>query len=69
MKITKTEPTKGQFVAMWEYKGVLWSQNTRILNGQREVFIDAHDENEFGDEWIEDPSVYPQDTEITFYQL
>ena len=69
MKITKTEPTKGQFVAMWEYKGVLWSQNTRILNGKREVFIDANDENEFGDEWIEDASVYPQDTEITFYQL
>ena len=69
MKKTKTEPTSGQFVAMWEYNGVLWSQNTRIFNGKREVFIDANDENEFGDEWFLDTPSYPQDTEITFYQL
>ena len=70
MKTTTTEPTSGQFVAMWEHNGVLWSQNTKINSrGEREVFIDAYDENEFGDEWIEDPSTYPRDTEITFYQL
>ena len=66
MKITKTEPTKGQFVAMWEHKGLLWSQNTRILNGKREVFIDHID---FASYALMGSSVYPQDTEITFYQL
>ena len=69
MRITTTEPTIGQFVAMWEYNGSLWSENLRVVNGVREIFIESSDFNEFGDEWVADYANYPPDTEITFYQI
>ena len=69
MKTTTTEPTSGQFVAIWEHNGALWTENVRIVNGSRERFIDYYEENEFGDEWVADDENYPRDTEITFYQL
>ena len=70
MTITTTEPTSGQFVAMWEHKGLLWCESLRINSrGDREMFIESYDGNEYGDEWVLDDANYPHDTEVTFYQL
>ena len=32
MKFTKTMPKTGQFIAVWEYNGVLWSETIKYKN-------------------------------------
>ena len=49
---------------------MLWCESLRINSrGDREMFIESCDGNEYGDEWVLDDANYPHDTEVTFYQL
>ena len=64
MRITKEQPTSGQFVAMWEYNGAMWSVTLRIKRGVRERFIEEDDI-----QWQIDSDKYPENSEMTFYQL
>ena len=55
MNTTKVMPTEGQFVAVWEYNGEMWSDTCRMVDGNFQVFItgtdgeDEHWTNESGD--------------------
>ncbi len=45
-------PTKGQFVEMWVYEGVLWSSTYR----HRDDLLERYDEE--GDQWVEEVYVH-----------
>lgn len=38
---SNTMPTKGQFVAMWNHKGKVWSATLRYSGDQLELFSDS----------------------------
>ncbi|MCK5612539.1 hypothetical protein KAR91_62285 [Candidatus Pacearchaeota archaeon] len=46
MKIVDEHPTEGQFIAVWEYDGVIWSEVRRWNNGKLEAYYDPIYEEE-----------------------
>lgn len=51
MKLVTTQPTSGQFVAVWEYNGVLWSDTYMWEDGK--LYQYAPDCEGSEDEWLE----------------
>lgn len=49
MKLVTAQPTTGQFVAVWEYDGEMWSDTYRWDNGDLFMF-DAEE-----DVWVHQP--------------
>ncbi len=44
MKASKVMPTDGQFAAVWEYKGNLWSDTFKWVDGRLMRFMNSDDE-------------------------
>lgn len=49
MKITDKMPKKGQFVAIWKFDNLTWSNTFRYNKGSFEVYNDETDEYEQSD--------------------
>ena len=65
MKKVKEMPTSGQFVAVWEYDGNLWS-NT--MEWKEDGCLYHYEET--GDKWIYNaPDCFPSYLNVTFFIL
>jgi len=54
MKLTTTPPTSGQFIAVWEYNDLIWSDTFRFnKDGELEKYLNEIqiDGENFGDDW------------------
>lgn len=44
MKMTTTRPTSGEFIAIWEYGGSIWSDTFRWEGEELEIYDCSQDE-------------------------
>lgn len=54
MKLLKTQPTEGQFIAIWKYNDHLWSATLR-WEGDTLLYY-----NEDGEEYENDSAIWPE---------
>lgn len=64
MNIVTTMPTSGQFVAVWEYAGVLWSETYRV-EGTR-LFVYNVEEDDFEPECLLSGAEWPERSNLRF---
>lgn len=64
MRVTKTRPTEGQFIAYWEYRGRLWSETYKWVEGYLERYV-RHDDDG-NEEWTHEGLSYHQDIIFTY---
>ena len=67
MKLTKTKPKSGQFVAVWEFNKKIWCDTFMWEDGIFKLYIHSTDEFEV-DDWA-DGFPYTNQTNIHYYQL
>jgi len=64
MNIENKMPESGQFVAVWEYAGEMWSYTMRVQDGELQVYQDEVYEEEIGvigDEWVKYNGMFTAD--------
>jgi len=70
--MTKNQPINGQFIAMWEFKGEIWSETRKWIGSKLYTYIDTCEENEkiegaLMDEWSKARGL--KNLDVTYFQL
>lgn len=60
MKILNDAPEEGNFVAVWEYQGCIWSDSFMFINGSLHIYQKNDEYGEVVDDWVPtEPKYHP----------